>query len=42
MIKRMRRKFEAIDPDFQAIRSIVGLGYSWDGAERAVSAGPGR
>jgi hypothetical protein len=41
MIKRMRRKFEAIDPDFQAIRSIVGLGYSWDGAaERAVSAGP--
>jgi two-component system response regulator ChvI len=40
MIKRMRRKFEAIDPDFQAIRSIVGLGYSWDGAEWAVSAGP--
>ena len=30
MIKRMRRKFEAIDPDFQAVRSIVGLGYSWD------------
>ena len=29
MIKRMRRKFEAIDPGFQAIRSIVGLGYSW-------------
>ena len=30
MIKRLRRKFEAIDPDFQAIRSVVGLGYSWD------------
>jgi two-component system response regulator ChvI len=30
MIKRMRRKFEAIDCDFQAIRSIAGLGYSWD------------
>jgi two-component system response regulator ChvI len=30
MIKRMRRKFEAIDPGFQAIRSIVALGYSWD------------
>ncbi len=33
MIKRMRRKFEAIDPDFQAIRSIVGSGYSWDGSQ---------
>ena len=30
MIKRMRRKFQTIDPDFQAVRSIVGLGYSWD------------
>ena len=30
MVKRMRRKFEAIDPDFQAIRSIAGLGYAWD------------
>jgi two-component system response regulator ChvI len=30
MIKRLRRKFQAIDPDFQAIRSVVGLGYSWD------------
>ena len=33
MIKRMRRKFEAIDPGFQAIRSIVGLGYSWDASQ---------
>lgn len=30
MIKRMRRKFQAIDPDFQAIRSIAGLGYAWE------------
>jgi len=30
VIKRIRRKFEAIDPDFQAIRSIVRRGYSWD------------
>ncbi|MBL6651589.1 MAG: response regulator transcription factor [Reyranella sp.] len=30
MIKRMRRKFEAIDPDFEAIRSVARLGYWWD------------
>jgi two-component system, OmpR family, response regulator ChvI len=30
MIKRLRRKFEAIDPGFQAIRSISGLGYAWE------------
>jgi two-component system response regulator ChvI len=30
MIKRMRRKFQAIDPGFQAIRSIAGLGYAWE------------
>jgi two-component system response regulator ChvI len=33
LIKRMRRKFEAIDRDFQAIRSIIGLGYSWDASQ---------
>jgi len=33
MIKRMRRKFEAIDPGFQAITSIIGLGYSWDASQ---------
>ena len=33
MIKRMRRKFQAIDPGFQAIRSIVRLGYSWDASQ---------
>jgi len=26
-IKRMRRKFEAIDPDFTAIEAVPGLGY---------------
>lgn len=30
IIKRLRRKFCAIDPDFQAIRSITRLGYAWD------------
>ena len=33
MIKRLRRKFQAIDPDFQAIRSIAGLGYAWDASQ---------
>lgn len=33
MIKRTRRKFQAIDPDFQAIRSVVRLGYAWDASQ---------
>jgi two-component system response regulator ChvI len=33
MIKRLRRKFRAIDPGFQAVRSIAGLGYSWDASD---------
>lgn len=33
MIKRLRRKVEAIDPGFQAIRSIAGLGYAWDASQ---------
>ena len=28
-VKRIRRKFEQIDPDFDAIRSVYGLGYRW-------------
>jgi len=28
-IKRIRRKFQQIDGDFQAIESIYGLGYRW-------------
>ncbi|NGX17626.1 proteobacterial dedicated sortase system response regulator [Wenzhouxiangella sp. XN24] len=32
-VKRIRRKFEAIDPDFGAIQTVYGLGYRWrDGA----------
>jgi two-component system response regulator ChvI len=38
IIKRLRRKFEAIDPGFQAIRSIAGLGYSWDAVSAARDA----
>ncbi|QZP09575.1 response regulator transcription factor [Caenibius sp. WL] len=31
-IKRMRRKFRAIDPEFSAIETLYGAGYSFDGA----------
>jgi two-component system, OmpR family, response regulator len=32
-VKRIRRKFEALDPDFDAIQTVYGLGYRWrDGA----------
>lgn len=32
-VKRIRRKFEAIDPGFDAIQTVYGLGYRWrDGA----------
>ena len=31
MIKRLRRKFQAIDPGFQAIRNATRLGYAWEG-----------
>jgi len=31
-IKRMRRKFEAVDPGFEAIRSVARFGYWWDGS----------
>jgi two-component system OmpR family response regulator len=29
-IKRMRRKFAAIDPDFNAIETVYGMGYRWN------------
>ncbi|MAL97784.1 proteobacterial dedicated sortase system response regulator [Hydrocarboniclastica marina] len=29
-IKRIRRKFEAIDPRFEAIHTLYGVGYRWD------------
>ena len=28
-IKRIRRKFAAIDPDFDAIETVYGMGYRW-------------
>jgi DNA-binding response OmpR family regulator len=30
-IRRLRRKLEAIDPDFQSIETVVGAGYRWKG-----------
>ena len=30
-IRRMRRKFEEIDPDFGEIETVVGAGYRWRG-----------
>lgn len=28
-VKRIRRKFTALDPDFNSIQSVYGLGYRW-------------
>ena len=28
-VKRMRRKFEAVDPSFDAIETVYGLGYRY-------------
>lgn len=28
-VRRLRRKFEMIDPDFQQIEAVVGAGYRW-------------
>ena len=28
-VKRIRRKFQAIDPAFAAIETIYGMGYRW-------------
>ncbi|OOZ36893.1 proteobacterial dedicated sortase system response regulator [Solemya velesiana gill symbiont] len=28
-VKRIRRKFEQIDPDFDAIETVYGMGYRW-------------
>jgi two-component system OmpR family response regulator len=28
-VKRIRRKFEALDADFDAIQTVYGLGYRW-------------
>ena len=29
-IKRLRRKFKAVDPDFKAIATLYGLGYRFE------------
>jgi len=31
-IKRIRRKFQAVDGDFAAIETAYGVGYRWTGA----------
>ena len=36
-IKRMRRKFDAIDPHFDRIDTVYGLGYRWRDAGDAAS-----
>ena len=33
-IKRMRRKFQQVDPAFAAIESVYGAGYRWAAAEK--------
>lgn len=32
-IKRIRRKFQAIDPDFSAIQTVYGAGYRWQSGD---------
>jgi two-component system OmpR family response regulator len=28
-VKRIRRKFQAVDPAFDAIETVYGMGYRW-------------
>jgi two-component system OmpR family response regulator len=32
-IKRIRRKFAALDPGFDCIATVYGIGYRWNAAE---------
>lgn len=32
-VKRLRRKFLALDPDFDAIETVYGMGYRWSGEQ---------
>jgi two-component system OmpR family response regulator len=32
-IKRIRRKFQALDPDFDGIETAYGMGYRWNGGQ---------
>jgi two-component system response regulator ChvI len=41
-IKRIRKKFRAIDPDFDHIRNYAGFGYRWMAAPDAAVRGAGR
>ncbi|MDX1625399.1 MAG: proteobacterial dedicated sortase system response regulator [Wenzhouxiangellaceae bacterium] len=35
-VKRIRRKFEAVDPDFAALSTVHGAGYRWQDGSRAA------
>jgi two-component system response regulator ChvI len=41
-IKRLRRKFRAVDPEFGAIETLYGAGYSFAEARRSTGAQPWR
>jgi two-component system OmpR family response regulator len=28
-VKRIRRKFQAVEPKFDALQSVYGMGYRW-------------
>jgi two-component system OmpR family response regulator len=28
-VKRIRRKFQAVDPQFDAVQTVYGMGYRW-------------
>jgi len=28
-VKRIRRKFQTVDPDFDAVQTVYGMGYRW-------------
>ena len=34
-IKRIRKKFQSIDPDFDCIDTVYGMGYRWQDADSA-------
>ena len=37
-IKRLRRKFKAVDPEFSSIETLYGLGYRFQDAQQAATA----
>ncbi len=36
-IKRIRRKFQQLDPDFDAIQTVYGMGYRWQDSQHSAS-----